>query len=154
MKLRVISVGNKCPEWIRQGFDEYAKRMPTEMPLSLTEIAAPKHHQDSSKVNELEAKKILEKIHSTDWLVALDETGRHLSSPALAGELERWRELGKDVVFVIGGANGLASQVRERANQQLSLSALTFPHYVVRVLIAETLYRAWSISIGHPYHRQ
>ena len=154
MKLRVISVGNKCPEWIRQGFDEYAKRMPKEMPLSLTEIAAPKHHQDSSKVIELEAKKILEKIHSTDWVVALDETGRHLSSPSLAGELERWRELGKDVVFVIGGANGLASQVRERANQQLSLSALTFPHYVVRVLIAETLYRAWSISIGHPYHRQ
>ena len=154
MKLRVISVGNKCPEWIRQGFDEYAKRMPKEMPLSLTEIAAPKHHQDSSKVNELEAKKILEKIHSTDWVVALDETGRHLSSPALAGELEHWRELGKDVVFVIGGANGLASQVRERANQQLSLSALPFPHYVVRVLIAETLYRAWSISIGHPYHRQ
>lgn len=154
MKLRVISVGNKCPEWIRQGFDEYAKRMPKEMPLSLTEIAAPKHHQDSSKVNELEAKKILEKIHSTDWVVALDETGRHLSSPALAGELKRWRELGKDVVFVIGGANGLASLVRERANQQLSLSALTFPHYVVRVLIAETLYRAWSISIGHPYHRQ
>jgi 23S rRNA (pseudouridine1915-N3)-methyltransferase len=154
MKLRVISVGNKCPEWIRQGFDEYAKRMPKGMPLSLTEIAAPKHHQDSSKVNELEAKKILEKIHSTDWVVVLDETGRNLSSPALAGELERWRELGKDVVFVIGGANGLASQVRERANQQLSLSALTFPHYVVRVLIAETLYRAWSISIGHPYHRQ
>jgi 23S rRNA (pseudouridine1915-N3)-methyltransferase len=154
MKLRVISVGNKCPEWIRLGFDEYAKRMPKEMPLSLTEIAAPKHHQDSGKVNELEAKKILEKIHSTDWVVALDETGRNLSSPSLAGELERWRELGKDVVFVIGGANGLASQVRERANQQLSLSALTFPHYVVRVLIAETLYRAWSISIGHPYHRQ
>jgi 23S rRNA (pseudouridine1915-N3)-methyltransferase len=154
MKLRVISVGNKCPEWIRQGFDEYAKRMPKEMPLSLTEIAAPKHHQDSSKVNELEAKKILEKIHSTDWVVALDETGHHLSSPALAGELESWRELGKDVVFVIGGANGLASRVRERANQELSLSALTFPHYVVRVLIAETLYRAWSISIGHPYHRQ
>ena len=154
MKLRVISVGNKCPGWIRQGFDEFAKRMPKEMPLSLTEIAAPKHHQDSSKVNELEAKKILEKIHTTDWVVALDETGRHLSSPVLAGELERWRELGKDVVFVIGGANGLASQVRERANQQLSLSALTFPHYMVRVLIAETLYRAWSISIGHPYHRQ
>lgn len=154
MKLRVISVGNKCPGWIRQGFDEYAKRMPKEMPLSLTEIAAPKHHQDSSKVNELEARKILEKIQPTDWVVALDETGRQLSSPALAGELERWRELGKDIVFVIGGANGLASEVLERANQQLSLSALTFPHYVVRVLIAETLYRAWSISIGHPYHRQ
>ena len=154
MKLQVLSVGNRCPVWIRQGFDEYAKRMPKEMPLSLTEIAAPKHHQDSSKINELEAKKILQKIQPTDWVVALDEKGRHLSSPARAGELERWRELGKDVVFVIGGANGLASEVLERANQQLSLSALTFPHYVVRMLIAETLYRAWSISIGHPYHRQ
>ena len=154
MKLLVLSVGNRCPGWIRQGFNEYAKRMPKEMPLSLTEIAAPKHHQDSSKINELEAKKILQKIQPTDWVVALDEKGRHLSSPALAGELERWCDLGKDVVFVIGGANGLASEVLERANQQLSLSALTFPHYVVRVLIAETLYRAWSINIGHPYHRQ
>tara|TARA_B100000575_G_C22650530_1_gene399443 strand:+ start:81 stop:545 length:465 start_codon:yes stop_codon:yes gene_type:complete len=154
MKLQVLSVGNRCPGWIRQGFDEYSKRMPKEMPLGLTEIAAPKHHQDSSKINELEAKKILQKIQPTDWVIALDEKGRHLSSSALAGELKRWRELGKDVVFVIGGANGLASEVLERANQQLSLSALTFPHYVVRVLIAETLYRAWSISIGHPYHRQ
>ena len=154
MKLQVLSVGNRCPGWIRQGFDEYAKRMPQEMPLSLSEIAAPKHRQDISKINELEAKKILHKIQPTDWVVALDEKGRHLSSSALAGELERWRELGKDVVFVIGGANGLASEVLERANQQLSLSALTFPHYVVRLLIAEALYRAWSISIGHPYHRQ
>ena len=154
MKLQVLSVGNRCPGWIRQGFDEYAKRMPKEMPLSLTEIAAPKHHQDSSKIDELEAKKILQKIQPADWVVALDERGRRSSSPALAGELERWRELRKDVVFVIGGANGLASEVLERANQQLSLSALTFPHYLVRVLIAETLYRAWSISIGHPYHRQ
>ena len=154
MKLRVISVGNKCPAWIRQGFDEYAKRMPKEMPLSLTEIAAPKHHQDSSKINELEAKKILEKIQSSDWVIALDEKGRHYSSPALAGELEGWRELGKDVVFIVGGANGLAPELLERADQQLSLSSFTFPHYLVRVLIAETLYRAWSISIGHPYHRQ
>ena len=70
MKLQVLSVGNRCPGWIRQGFDEYAKRMPKEMPLSLTEIAAPKHHQDSSKINELEAKKILQKIQPTDWVVA------------------------------------------------------------------------------------
>ncbi|MEC7078054.1 MAG: 23S rRNA (pseudouridine(1915)-N(3))-methyltransferase RlmH, partial [Pseudomonadota bacterium] len=110
--------------------------------------------QDSSKINELEAKKILEKIHSSDWVIALDERGRHYSSPAIAKELEGWRELGKDVVFIVGGANGLAPELLERADQQLSLSSLTFPHYLVRVLIAETLYRAWSISIGHPYHRQ
>ena len=153
MKIRVISVGNKCPVWIRQGFDEYAKRMPKEMPLSLTEIAAPKHHQHSSKINQLEAKKIFERIQASDWVIALDEKGQHYSSPALARQLEDWRELGKDVVFIVGGANGLALELLERADQRLSLSALTFPHYLVRVLIAETLYRAWSISIGHPYHR-
>ena len=99
MKIRVISVGNICPVWIRQGFDEYDKRMHKEMPLSLTEIAAPKHHQHSSKINELEAKKILERIQASDWVIALDEKGQHYSSPALARQLEDWRELGKDVVL-------------------------------------------------------
>lgn len=153
MKLRVISVGSKSPAWIRQGFDEYAKRMPKAMGLTLIEVAAPRHHQDSAKIDEDEAKKIAAKIQPTDWVVALEEQGRQLSSHALAKELAGWRELGRDVVFVIGGANGLAPTLLQRADQRLSLSALTFPHYLVRVLIAEALYRAWSISVGHPYHR-
>ena len=153
MKLRVISVGSKSPAWIRKSFDEYAKRMPKEMALTLIEVAAPRHHQDSAKIDRDEAKKIAAKIQPTDWIVALDEQGKQLTSPGLAKELERWRELGKDVVLVIGGANGLAPALLQRADQRLSLSALTFPHYLVRVLIAEALYRAWSISTGRPYHR-
>ena len=153
MKMRVLSVGNKCPGWIREGFDEYAKRFPREMPLSLTEVSAPKHHQDSAKIDEIEAKKIAEKINATDWVVALDEGGKQISSQGLAAELVRWRELGKDIVFLIGGANGLTPELLARADQRVSLSIMTFPHYLVRVLIAEALYRAWTISVGHPYHR-
>ena len=153
MKLRIISVGTKCPGWVRQGFDEYAKRMPREMPLSLLEIPAPRHHQDSNKVDEVEGKKIAEKIGPSDWVVALDEQGKSFDSKALAQALDGWRDLGKDVVFLIGGANGLSDALLDRANQRISLSALTFTHYLVRVLIAEALYRAHSIYIGHPYHR-
>ena len=153
MKLRIISVGTKCPGWVRQGFDEYAKRMPREMPLSLLEIPAPRYHQDSNKVDEVEGKKIAEKIGPGDWVVALDEHGKSFDSKTLAQALDGWRDLGKDVVFLIGGANGLSETLLHRANQRISLSALTFPHYLVRVLIAEALYRAHSISIGHPYHR-
>ena len=154
MKLRVLSVGSRCPGWIRQGFDEYAKRLPREMPLTLTEVPAPRHHQDSAKVDEYEAKKIAEKISSSDWVVAMDEAGRQLDSKGVSAELNRWRDMGKDIVFLIGGANGLSPELLSRADQCLSLSALTFPHYMVRVLLAESLYRAWTISIGHPYHRE
>lgn len=154
MKLRVISVGSKCPGWIRQGFDEYAKRLPKEMPLTLVEVPAPRHHQDSAKVDEYEAKKIAEKFNPSDWVVAMDEAGRQLNSKGVSAELNRWRDMGKDIVFLIGGANGLSPTLLDRADQRLSLSALTFPHYMVRVLLAESLYRAWTISIGHPYHRE
>jgi 23S rRNA (pseudouridine1915-N3)-methyltransferase len=154
MKLRVISIGSKCPGWIRLGFDEYAKRLPREMPLSLVEVSAPRHHQDSAKVAEYEAKKISEKITPSDWVIAMDEAGRQMDSKGVSLELNRWRDMGKDVVFLIGGANGLSPELLGRADQRLSLSALTFPHYMVRVLLAESLYRAWTISIGHPYHRE
>lgn len=123
------------------------------MPLSLQEIPAPRHHQDSNKIDEVEGKKIAEKIGAGDWVVALDERGKSFDSKALARALDEWRDLGKDVVFLIGGANGLSESLLNRANQRVSLSALTFPHYLVRVLIAEALYRAHSICIGHPYHR-
>ena len=153
MKLRIISVGSKGPGWVRQGFDEYAKRMPREMPLTLQEIPAPRPHQDSTQVDEVEGKKVAEKIGPNDWVIALDEGGTSLSSKALAEQMDGWRDLGKDVVFLIGGANGLSEGLLHRADQRVSLSALTFPHYLVRVLIAEALYRAHSICIGHPYHR-
>ena len=111
MKLRVISVGSKCPGWIRQGFDEYAKRLPREMPLSLVEVPAPRHHQDSAKVDEYEAKKISEKITPSDWVIALDEAGRQLDSKGVSLELNRWRDMGKDVVFFDWGSERVEPRV-------------------------------------------
>ena len=92
-------------------------------------------------------------MNPSDWVVAMDEAGQQLDSKGMSAELNRWRDMGRDIVFLIGGANGLSPDLLDRADQRLSLSALTFPHYMVRVLLAECLYRAWTIHIGHPYHR-
>ena len=153
MKLRLLSVGTRAPAWVRDAFDEYARRLPPDMPLELIEIAAPKHQGDKARFIQAEDDKMSAQIASGDWVVALDEGGRQVSSVQLADKLESWRMDGRNVTILIGGSDGLGSKVRQRANEQISLSALTFPHYMVRVLVAEALYRAWSISSGHPYHR-
>jgi 23S rRNA (pseudouridine1915-N3)-methyltransferase len=153
MKLRVLAVGTKPPAWIRSGFDEYAKRLPPETPLELIEIAAPKHRGSADKFVQLEGAKMTAQINQGDWVVALEENGRQVSSAQLAKKLEEWRMQGCDVTFLIGGSDGLSEAARQRANERMSLSALTLPHYLVRVIVAEALYRAWSISAGHPYHR-
>jgi 23S rRNA (pseudouridine1915-N3)-methyltransferase len=153
MKIRILSIGNKCPSWIKTGFEEYAKRMPRETSLTLLEIRAPRHHLDPAKYQQDEAQKLLAQISKTDWVIALDEGGAALSSVALAGQLAQWQIQGNDLAFLIGGADGLGKEVLRRADQKISLSNLTFPHYMVRVILAEALYRAWSIGTGHPYHR-
>ncbi|MEZ7818802.1 MAG: 23S rRNA (pseudouridine1915-N3)-methyltransferase [Candidatus Azotimanducaceae bacterium] len=153
MKIRILSIGNKCPGWIKTGFDEYAKRMPREMPLTLLEMQAPRHHTDPAKYQQAEAQKLLAQISKNDWVIALDEHGASCTSVALAAGLKEWQMAGRDVAFLVGGADGLAKDVLSRADQKMSLSNLTFPHYMVRVILAEAVYRAWSISTGHPYHR-
>lgn len=153
MKIRILSIGNKCPGWIKTGFDEYAKRMPRELPLTLSEMQAPRHHSDPRKYQHAEAEKLLAQVNKNDWVIALDEHGKSTTSVELASDLKDWQMQGKDIAFLIGGADGLAQEVLSRANQKISLSNLTFPHYMVRVILAEALYRAWSIGAGHPYHR-
>ena len=153
MKIRMLAVGTKAPAWISRGFAEYAKRLPPEMPLELVEIAAPKHRGDASKFVQMEGAKMAGMIKQDDWVVALEERGRAVSSVQLADKLDHWRMQGSDVVFLIGGSDGLSDVVTQRANESLSLSALTLPHYLVRIVVAEALYRAWSICAGHPYHR-
>ncbi len=153
MKLRIVSVGTKAPAWVRTGFAEYTKRMPNEMPVELVEIPAPKHGGDKAKHMQSEAAKMLAAIGSDDWVVALDEKGKRISSVQLAGKLDQWRMDSTNVVFLVGGADGLGKDVRRRANETVSLSELTLPHYMVRVILAEALYRAWTIHVGHPYHR-
>ena len=153
MKLRIVSIGGKPPGWVSAGFTEYARRMPKDMPLTLEEVPAPKHGADPARSTRIEGEKMLSKVRDSDWAVALDETGTVLTSTQLATRMEHWRMQGRDVTFLIGGADGLAPDVRTRADEMLSLSALTFPHYMVRLILAETLYRSWSIASGHPYHR-
>lgn len=153
MKMRIVSVGNKAPDWVRRGYTEYAKRLPPELGLDLVELAAPKHHGDTAKFVLAEGQKMLSQLKPADWVVALDESGKSVSSAQLAGRLDQWRMTGADVVFLVGGSDGLSDLALDRANERMSLSYLTFPHYLVRVILAEALYRAWSISAGHPYHR-
>ncbi len=152
MKLRLIAVGARAPSWVASGYAEYSKRLPRELKLELVEVAAPKHH-DPQRSREQEGVRTLKHVAATDWVVALDERGSELDSMALADRVTAWRDQGRNVAVVVGGADGLADAVRERANEFLSLSRLTLPHYVVRVVFAEALYRAWSIGAGHPYHR-
>lgn len=153
MQLKIVAVGAKAPDWVRTGFDEYAKRIPAEMPLNLIEIPAPRHQGDSKRYLRAEGEKTLAKVADADWMVALDERGRRARSTDLAAKLGRWRMDGLNVSFVIGGADGLDEAVRQRANETLSLSDLTFPHYLARLVLVEAIYRAWTIHTGHPYHR-
>lgn len=154
MKIRLIAVGHRPPEWVSAGFEEYARRLPREMPLELVEISpATRKNLPADRVRRSEAERILGQVGDRDWVVALDQRGAGRSTQELAGRLDDWRMQGRDVTLLIGGADGLDAACRERADEVLSLSAMTLPHALVRVVIAEQLYRAWTILSGHPYHR-
>jgi 23S rRNA (pseudouridine1915-N3)-methyltransferase len=154
VKIRLIAVGQRPPEWVMDGFHDYARRLPRDMPLELIEIAAADRRQTSAtRARELEAQRLLGRIGAQDWVIALDERGAAWSTLELADKLDDWRMQGRDVAFLVGGADGLDAGCLERADAVLSLSAMTMPHALVRVVLAEQLYRAWSVLAGHPYHR-
>ena len=138
---------------MQAGFAEYAKRLSRGVRLMLEEIPAPRHHSDRTKINAQEAEKVLARIGDNDLVVALDEHGQQTSSMQLAERIKSWQMHRFGVVMVVGGADGLGKLVLARANECISLSKLTLPHYLVRVVLAEALYRADSINSGHPYHR-
>ncbi len=146
------------PAWITSGFAEYAKRMPREMPLNLIELK-PEPRNDApassaaARVLEKEAQRIEAAVPKNARRVVLDETGNAVSTRQLAQRMARWREEGQDVAFVIGGADGTAARLKSGADWLWSLSPLTLPHGLVRVVLAEQLYRAASILGNHPYHR-
>jgi 23S rRNA (pseudouridine1915-N3)-methyltransferase len=154
MKLRILSVGTKPPAWVREGFAAYAKRLPPDMALDLVEIPAPKHRGNARGYVETEGARMMAQIQQSDRVIAMEDGGVTLSSAQLATKMDNWRMQGENIVFLVGGSDGLSASVRDRADECLSLSALTFPHYMVRVVLAEALYRAWSICAGHPYHRE
>lgn len=155
MKIRLLAVGHKMPSWVEQGMAEYAKRLPSDCALELVEIALGHRAKNTPKEKAMqqEAQAILKALRPQDHVVALDVLGKSWSTEQLAEQLNGWRMQGGDVALIVGGPDGLTAEVLSLAKQRWSLSALTLPHPLVRVLLAEQLYRAWSILQGHPYHK-
>ncbi|MGQ0750554.1 MAG: 23S rRNA (pseudouridine(1915)-N(3))-methyltransferase RlmH [Betaproteobacteria bacterium] len=159
MKFIVVAVGHRMPEWIRSGFDDYARRMPREARLSLEQIRPAERSGGSgtaalNRVLEMEHGRIMKVLPARCRTVVLDERGTALSTRQFASRIESWRHAGSDVAFVIGGAGGTAPALKEKADFLWSLSTLTLPHGLARVVLAEQLYRAISLLRGHPYHRE
>jgi 23S rRNA (pseudouridine1915-N3)-methyltransferase len=155
LKLRIISVGHKMPDWVQNACAEYIKRMPRELQIEIVEIKPEKRAAGNSTENiqNLEATRILE-VCGNDYLVACDERGVEITTLQLANKLKHWQGLGRNVSIVIGGADGLHANLKQRADFQWGLSKLTLPHAFVRVLLCEQLYRAHSVNHNHPYHRE
>jgi len=155
MQLIIVAVGHKMPAWVDAGFGEYAKRMPPECRISLKEIRPVE--RSGSKTAEtamaLERERIEAALPKGARIVALDERGKDLTTMQLSRNLTQWQQDGGDVAFVIGGADGLDPGLKACAADLIRISSLTLPHGMVRVLLAEQLYRAWSITQNHPYHR-
>jgi 23S rRNA (pseudouridine1915-N3)-methyltransferase len=155
MKLRIISVGHKMSAWVATACADYIKRMPRELTIEIIEIKPEKRAAGNSteNVQEAEAKRILETA-GKDYLIACDERGGELTTLQLAEKMQTWQGLGKDVSIIIGGADGLHNSVKQKVDFLWSLSKLTLPHAFVRVLLAEQLYRGYTVIQNHPYHRE
>jgi 23S rRNA (pseudouridine1915-N3)-methyltransferase len=156
MRVTILSVGHKMPAWIQEGFQEYTRRMPPEVRVELVELKPEERSaaKNAGKAMQAEGERILAAVPDGATLLALDERGRAVSTQGLSVMLADWMRDATHPVFAIGGADCLDAAVKERANKLISLSALTLPHGLVRVVLAEQLYRAWSILARHPYHRE
>jgi len=156
MHIHLLAVGTRMPGWVEAGYGEYAKRLPAECALKLVEIPMAKRGKGNSDVAKLmtqEAERITAAIPRGARVVALEVGGKAWSTEQLAQRLEQWLGDGRDVALLVGGPDGLDPTLSKRADEQWSLSPLTLPHPLVRILLAEQIYRAWSILGNHPYHR-
>jgi 23S rRNA (pseudouridine1915-N3)-methyltransferase len=156
VKLIVAAVGTRMPHWVDEGFAEYAKRMPREMPLQLVEVK-PEPRSSGKPVAAMmkaEAERLRATLPAHCRRVVLDERGTDVTTRVLAERLEHWTTQGDDVVFIIGGPDGLDADIKQSATESMRLSSLTLPHGMARVILAEALYRAASLIKGHPYHRE
>jgi 23S rRNA (pseudouridine1915-N3)-methyltransferase len=154
VRLLIVAVGQRVPDWAQTAWDDYAKRFPHELKVELKAIKTePRGSKTVEQLYAAERKRIEEAIPKGTRVVALDERGTSLRTTALADRLKEWQLGGGDVALVIGGPDGLAPEFRQVAHERIRLSDLTLPHAMVRVLLIEQLYRAWSINANHPYHR-
>jgi 23S rRNA (pseudouridine1915-N3)-methyltransferase len=155
MRLLIVAVGQRVPDWAQTAWDDYAKRFPSELKVELRAVKTePRGSRTVEQLMAAERKRIEEAIPKGARIVALDERGTVLTTVALAGKLKDWQLEGDDLALVIGGPDGLEPAFRQAAHERIRLSDLTLPHAMVRVLLVEQLYRAWSINAGHPYHRE
>jgi len=155
MHIRLLAVGDRQPPWVDEAFTTYTRRLPREWKFRLDGLATVRRSRNdrSKNARDAEGELILGKLASDEQVVLLDERGRQLTSKILATRLSGWQADGRNLCFVIGGPDGVSKAVKQRADFTWSLSELTLPHGLARVLLAEQLYRAWSLHAGHPYHR-
>lgn len=156
MQIHFICIGQKMPKWIQDGYQEYAKRLPKSCELKLVELPVAKRNKTSNldKLKQQETEKILASLPKHATLIALDEHGENLSTTGLASKLTDWLAAGKDLALIVGGPDGLSQEILQQASWKWSLSKLTLPHPLVRVVVAEQIYRAWTLTQNHPYHRE
>ncbi|MCO7246864.1 23S rRNA (pseudouridine(1915)-N(3))-methyltransferase RlmH [Halomonas sp. Mc5H-6] len=155
MKIRLLAVGSKMPAWVEEGVETYRKRLPKDFSLDIEEVALGQRgkNADIARAREQEAERIRGKLRGNEHVVALEVDGKAWTTEQLARQADGWRLQGQDVVLLVGGPDGLDPAVSAMAQQRWSLSPLTLPHPLVRIMLAEQLYRAWTLLVGHPYHR-
>ena len=156
MKIRLLAVGQKMPQWVQQTFNDYNNRLVKNQQLELVEIP-PVHRSKTTnpiKAMQVEGEYILSALKPQEKLILLDEFGKSISTKFLAKSIKNWQMDGFDIAIVIGGADGVSDEVKQKAFAKWSLSLLTFPHPLVRVIVMEQIYRAYSIIANHPYHRE
>ena len=155
MRLLIVAVGQRVPDWAQTAYDDYAKRFPPEIKVELKAVKTePRGSKTLDTLCAAERERVTAAIPKGTRVVVLDERGISLTTKALAERLTRWQLSGDDVALVIGGPDGLEPAFRQAAHERIRLSDLTLPHAMVRVLLIEQLYRAWSVNAGHPYHRE
>ncbi|MCK5820150.1 MAG: 23S rRNA (pseudouridine(1915)-N(3))-methyltransferase RlmH [Psychromonas sp.] len=156
MKIQLIAVGTKMPDWVEKGYQEYARRFPNELKLELLEIPAGKRgkNADIQRILKKEGELTLSAIPKGNKIVTLEVTGKPWTTPQLAQAMTKWQLDACNISLLIGGPEGLSPECIARSQQRWSLSALTLPHPLVRIIVAESLYRAYTLTINHPYHRE
>ena len=155
MRIRLLAVGSKMPGWVEEGVDTYRKRLPRDFNLEIEEIALGQRgkNADIAKARAQEAQRIRDKLRGDEYVVALEVKGKPWTTEQLAQEADAWRMAGRDIALLVGGPDGLEPSLSAAADKTWSISPLTLPHPLVRIMLAEQLYRAWTLLVGHPYHR-
>nr|WP_290697726.1 23S rRNA (pseudouridine(1915)-N(3))-methyltransferase RlmH [Halomonas sp. UBA3074] len=155
MRIRLLAVGSKMPAWVEEGVETYRKRLPRDFSLEIEEIALGQRgkNADIAKARAQEAQRIRDKLRGDEYVVALEVIGKPWTTEQLAQEADGWRMSGRDIALLVGGPDGLEPSLSDAADKTWSISPLTLPHPLVRIMLAEQLYRAWTLLVGHPYHR-